>query len=194
MARAAPRPLGGLPLRRGDRLSAGPGDTARPRFLPLAGALLIVVAVIAYGVPLVGTGDPLWPLPADTDPDVVAIHWGGERTEVRRGDPRHAELRRTLNAALSSIEGIEYRYGLPADDFAALRLRGHALEASYATPARSRGAYAIGSFRRLFVSFDGEEFARGLVFVGEPTGYRAGPLRSTRLGDLRDVAERLRGP
>lgn len=183
-----------MPLRRGDGLSSGPGDTAPPRLLPLLGALLILVGIIAYGVPLVGTGDPLWPLPADTDPDVVTIHWSGRRTEIARGDPRHAELRRAVNQALSSIDGIEYRCGMSADEFARLRQGGHALEASYATPARPRGAYAIGSFRRLFVSFDGEEFMRGLVFVGEPTGYRAGPLRSSRLGDLRDVAERLRGP
>lgn len=184
--------MGGLPLRGGDRLSSGPGDVARPRFLPLLAALGLLVATVAYGAPLVTTGDPFWPLPADTDPDLIVIHWEGRRTEIARADPRHEPLRRGVNAALSSLDGIEYRYGLGPDDFAKLRSSGHALEAYYEQRARPHGAHAIGDFTRLLVSFDGEEFARGLIFVGIESGYRSGPLRSRELPPLRELTERSR--
>jgi hypothetical protein len=152
----------------------------------------LVVVFVAYCGPLVTTGDPLWPLPADTDPDRIVIHWEGRHTEIARPDERYDALRRGVNAALSSLDGIEYRYGLGPDEFAKLRASGHALEAIYDRPARPHGAYAIGDFKRLLVSFDGEEFARGLIFVGTENGYRSGPLRSRGLQAVRDLAERSR--
>lgn len=189
MARDPSGPLGRLPLRGGDGLSAAPGDVVRPRLLPLVGSLAILVVLVWYGLPLATTGDPLWPLPADTRADVITIYWDGRATEVRRSEERYAALMAAVNRALTEVDGIEYRYGMGPDGFERYRASGRALEASYPHPAQAHGAYSIGPFTRLFIALAGEEHEHRLVFVGGPAGYRAGPLRSRDLRPLRDLAE-----
>ena len=50
------------------------------------------------------------------------------------------------------------------------------------------GAYAVGSFTALLVPLSGPESDRRLVFFGEPSGYRAAPLRTRALDRLRATA------
>jgi len=72
------------------------------------------------------------------------------------------------------------------------RATGRAVEALYASPQRAHGAYALGVFTRLFVFLAGEEYDRGLIFVGDQSGYRSGPMRARDLSALRDLASSAR--
>jgi len=188
VARASSGALGRLPLRRGDGLSAD--GVPRPRIGPVLAALALLVAFVAYGVPLVTTGDPLWPLPTDTHADALVVHWDGSATEIRPSDPRYGDLMKALNAAASDIDGIELAYGLRPEDVAAIRARGRALEARYDRPARIHGAHAVGMFTRILVPLAGPEAERHLIFFGDQSGYRAGPLRARSLDALVTLAER----
>lgn len=147
---------------------------------------------VAYAIPLISTGDPLWPLPTRTEARTLYVYWEGSRTEIGARDRRYAELMDALNEALSTPSGIELRYGLPAAEFPRLRASGHAFEADYSARTRAHGAYALGEFTRIFVSFDGDEYALRLVFVGDEFGYRAGPLRARDLTRLKQLAEGAR--
>jgi hypothetical protein len=120
------------------------------------------------------------------------VYWDGERKDVVTQDRSYPPLMTAVNQALSSPQGIDYHYGLPATAFETARHAGRALEALYAVPQRAHGAYAQGMFTRLFVFLSGEEFDRGLVFVGDPTAYRSAPLRTRDLGPLRDLAQHLK--
>jgi hypothetical protein len=144
---------------------------------------------VGYCAPAITTGDLLWPLPADTHASTLVVYWDGARRDVATEDRSYRPLMTAVNHALSSPQGIDYRYGLPATAFQNARQTGRALEALYATPQRAHGAYAQGMFTRLFVFLSGEEFDRSLMFVGDPTAYRSGPLRAGDLGPLRDLAE-----
>lgn len=193
MARDPSGPLGRLPLRGGDRLSSSASEPARPRFLPLIGSLVILAVLVWYGFPLMTTGDPLWPLPADTRADAITIYWDGRATEVHRSDDRYPALMAAVNGALTEVDGIEYRYGMGPDAFARYRASGRALEARYRDPARAHGIYAIGPFTRLFIALEGEEHDRHLIFVGGATeGYRGGPLRARDLAALKRLADAAR--
>jgi hypothetical protein len=147
---------------------------------------------VGYCGPAVTTGDLLWPLPADTHASTLVVYWDSGRRDVVPEDRSYGPLMTAVNQALSSPQGIDYRYGLPATAFENARHAGRALEALYATPQRAHGAYAQGVFTRLFVFLSGEEFDRGLLFVGDPTAYRSGPLRARDLGPMRDLAEQSR--
>lgn len=192
MARDPLRALGRLSLRGGDRLSSTPSELVRPRFLPLVGSLAILAALVWYGLPLMTTGDPLWPLPADTRADAITIYWDGRVTEVRGSDERYAPLMAAVNQGLTNVDGIEYRYGMGPDGFERYRATGRALEARYRVPARAHGVYAIGPFTRLFIALEGEEHDRRLIFVAGSEGYRGGPLRARDLGEVRRLAESSR--
>ncbi len=153
---------------------------------------MVSLAALGYGVVAVTTGDALWPLPADTRADRLLIHWDGQVTELLPGDPRYSKVMDALNRVLSSPSGVEYRYGISAADIARLRQGGRALEAYYASPARAHGPYAAGAFTRVLVPFEGDEYERRLVFVGDAGTYRAGPMRASDLGPLRALAESVR--
>ncbi len=152
----------------------------------------MLLAIVVYGVPIVSTGDPLWPLPTETKAQTLVVYWDGARTEVARGAAPYDALMSSVNGALSSPQGIEYRYGLTADAFAGARATGRALEALYPSPQRAHGAYALGEFTRLFVFLKGDEYDRGLIFVGDQSGYRSGPMRARDLSVLRDLASSAR--
>lgn len=154
--------------------------------------LLPVVALIAlawYAIPAISTNDALWPLPPDTRADAITVYRGGQRVDVRSGDPRYARLMSSVNGALGKLDGIEYRYGLPPADIEALRASGRALEARYRDPARSHGLYAVGTFTRLLIVLEGPEYDRRLIFLGDQAGYRAGPLRARDLTEVRAAAD-----
>lgn len=181
-----------MPLRRADgprQELNGIEGVPRPRVLPLLGLIAVFAVAVAYCGPAITTGDPLWPLPADTHASTLVVYWDGARRDVVTEDPSYRPLMTAVNQALSSPQGIDYRYGLPATAFENARQAGRALEALYPSPQRAHGAYAQGMFTRLFVFLSGEEFDRGLVFVGDPSAYRSGPLRARDLGPLRDLAE-----
>ncbi len=168
-------------------------NEVRPRLVPFLAVLAALVLGVVYVLPLTSTGDPLWFLPTRTEAARLDVYWEGARTSIAVGDPRYRALMDALNDAFASPTGIELNYGLRPSDVDALRSRGHALEAVYATEARAHGRYALGSFTRVLVSFDGDEFARKMVFVGDERGYRAGPLRSpTSVERLRALAEQSR--
>ncbi len=152
----------------------------------LAVLAALVIAVV-YGVPLATTGDPLWLLPTRTEAQRLDLYWEGARTAIGPRDARYRALMDALNSAFDGTTGIELNYGLRASDVDALRARGHALEATYAAQTRAHGPYSLGAFTRVLVSFDGEEYARGLLFVGDGLEYRAGPIRA------RAAVEHLRG-
>lgn len=162
-------------------------DTARPRLLTFLPVLLGFVIAVVYFVPLITTGDPLWPLPAATEADRLVLYWDGSRTELNRQDQRYSKVMGALNATLSSPEGIEYRYGISGEDVDRIRAGGRALEAIYVQPTRAHGAYATGEFTRVLVSFAGDEYDRRLVFFGGANAYRAGPVRARDLAPLRDA-------
>lgn len=167
-------------------------ERPRPRVLAFLLTLLLFALALGYAIPLVTTGDPLWPLPAATEAERLLIHWDGRTTELSRQDERYSKVMNALNVALSSPAGVEYRYGISADDVARFRAKGRALEALYARPTRAHGAYATGEFTRVLVSLSGDEYARRLVFFGDEYGYRAGPVRASDLGALRAAAEAAR--
>lgn len=167
-------------------------ESPRPRVVPFLLTLLIAALAVGYAIPLITTGDPLWPLPASTAAERLLIHWDGRTTELTPTDPRYSRVMDALNRVLSSPAGVEYRYGIPAEDVARLRERGRALEAVYAAPTRAHGAYATGEFTRVLVSLEGEEYERRLVFFGDARVYRAGPLRASDLGALHAVVEASR--
>ena len=92
-----------------------------PRLLPFLLTVLAVALAIGYLVPVVTTGDPLWPLPATTEAEYLLIHWDGRTTELSRQDGRYSKVMDALNKALTSPAGIEYRYGISAADVSRLR-------------------------------------------------------------------------
>lgn len=151
--------------------------------------LAAFVLAVAYAIPLVSTGDPLWLLPTRTEAARLEVYWEGTRTSILPGDPRYRPLMDALDDAFNSPTGIELQYGLPPSDVDALRQRGHALEALYARETRAHGRYPLSAFTRVFVPFDGDEYARRLLFVGDDRGYRAGPIRTPGVERLRALAE-----
>lgn len=172
-----------MPLRRGDRLTAD--ELPRPRVTRLLAALAVLLAATVYGIPLLTTADPLWPLPTAVHPDALVVHWAGSDARIGPGDPRYAAIVDALNDALRSVEGIEYAYGLRPDDVAGLRSGGRALEAFFDRPTRIHGAYAVGSFTALLVPLAGPEADRRLILFGDAARYRAAPLRTRSLDRLR---------
>jgi hypothetical protein len=138
------------------------------------------------------TGDPLWPLPADTKADAITIHWDGRSTELRPRDERYGPLMAAVNRALTEVDGLEYQYGMGPEAFERYRAQGRALEAHYREPARAHGPHAIGPFTRLFIVLEGVEHDRRLIFVAAEGGYRGGPLRSKDLGEVRRLADAAR--
>ena len=172
---------------------AGPMTSdGQPRLLPLLLTLAAFALAVAYALPLTSTADPLWFLPPRLEAERVDVFWQGARTSIARGDPRYRGLMEALDDAFASPTGIELNYGLRPSDVEALRSRGRALEAVFATETRAHGRYPLGPFTRVLVPFDGEEYARRLVFVGDASGYRAGPIRAPSVERLRDLADSSR--
>lgn len=186
MARAPPRTLGGVSLRGADAVAV---TNSGPRLLPALVTFGALVLAVFYGIPLTTTGDPLWFVPTRTEAERIDLYREGARVSIGRSDPRYRSFMDALNSAFDSPTGIELDYGLRASDVEALRSRGRALEAVYANETRAHGRYALGPFTRVLVPFDGTEYERGLVFVGDERGYRAGPIRSpASAGRLRELA------
>ncbi len=161
--------------------------------LPFFAVLAALVLAVAYAVPLTSTGDPFWFVPTRTEAARLDLYWGGTRTSITPDDARYRPLMDALDDAFASPTGIELNYGLRPADVDTLRGGGHALEAVYASETRAHGRYPLGPFTHVLVSFDGDEFTRKLVFVGDAKGYRAGPLRSpSSVERLRALAEASR--
>lgn len=148
-------------------------EKRNPNLLSLVLTVLVIVVIVGYLIPLVGTGDPGWFMSgASHDPSELVIWQQGTPLSLKPGEPDFAMVNTEVQRTLNNV--VAYSDFGPSEETLKATRDGLALEVLYAEPLTIHTQWNLGKPTRLMYPLSGYYLPDRRFFLGQEDKYRAG--------------------
>jgi len=172
-----------------------PQDTVQVNLKGLFFALIVVIALIVFGIGALTNGDPFWFLPVfDETPKQIIVYNGSCSVKLVEGQVGFAPLNTAIQQSLVQYEGFNSTTGLSPESLVEYHTTEQAVEAMYAKPVTIHTPYRFGHPDMLFIPLSGYLADARSVFGGKSPDYWAGALRLKTLEPIQRAAEQIGCP
>ena len=168
-------------------------DTVQVNLRGLLFALIVVIALIVFGVGALTNGDPFWFLPVFNQvPQRIVLYQNGCRVELNNGQPGFDQLTAAINQTLPQYDGFNSTTGISPESVKDYREKERAVEVFYAKPVTIHAPYRFGHPETIFIPLSSYFADSRSVFGGKAGDYWAGALRLKSLEPIQRAAETIR--
>jgi hypothetical protein len=167
-------------------------DTVQVNLKGLFFALVVVIALIVFGIGALTNGDPFWFLPFFNEtPKQIIVYNDGCSVKLVEGQVGFAPLNAAIQQALVQYEGYNSTMGISPESLAAYHTQEQAVEVMYAKPVTIHTLYRFGHPDMLFIPLSGYLADAHSVFGGKSPDYWAGGLRLKTIEPIQRAAEQI---